>query len=285
MCIDLRCFVCGTARSKSARFYNSSKYSDGKPVCNKHYLQLKKNGEVVDPSPSRRKGSEEKWKCDICESDNGVQQYCRDGEHQGKLLCSKHRSQLNAYGKILNRTKYDKNEIIEMGDFAEVVLYEGIRKEVARALIDLDDIEKVSMFKWLYDKNNGYATTRTKEGKYLAMHQLIMETKNTENLVDHKDRNRLNNRKGNLRVADKSLNSANTDLRSNNSSGVTGVSYSESCDKWRSYISYEGKRVELGYYKNKEDAIRKRLYAELKYYPDLPPQKHLFEKYNIRGEK
>jgi len=43
-------------------------------------------------------------------------------------------------------------------------------------------------------------------------------------MVDHKDRNKKNNRWGNLRAATRSLNALNTDLRIDNSTGYAGVS-------------------------------------------------------------
>lgn len=105
---------------------------------------------------------------------------------------------------------------------------------------------------------------------------------NTDELVDHLDRNPLNNRKSNLQISNKSLNSLNCNIRSNNSSGVTGVSYDKKSDKWRSYINIEGKRKELGLYINQIEAIKTRLQAELKYLgKEFAPQRHLFEKYSI----
>ncbi len=53
-------------------------------------------------------------------------------------------------------------------------------------------------------------------------------------------------------------------LRSGNTSGKTGVSFSARDQKWASYINFKGRRYRLGEYKNKEDAIRVRLQAEQK---------------------
>ena len=72
-----------------------------------------------------------------------------------------------------------------------------------------------------------------------------------------------------------------TKIKSNNTLGVIGVSWLSSREKWQAHISYKGKQYNLGSFKNKEDAIRARLMAELKYYGDLAPQNDLFMKYNI----
>lgn len=68
-------------------------------------------------------------------------------------------------------------------------------------------------------------------------------------MVDHKDRNKLNNKPSNLREIDKRGNSLNSKIRSDNTSGVKGVSFSKSNSKWFSYHWVKGKRVNLGYYK------------------------------------
>lgn len=51
-------------------------------------------------------------------------------------------------------------------------------------------------------------------------------------------------------------------LKANNSSGVTGVSYSKRDKRWRSYITVKHIRYELGYFKDKESAIQARKKAE-----------------------
>lgn len=51
-----------------------------------------------------------------------------------------------------------------------------------------------------------------------------------------------------------------------NTSGTVGVSYSNSQNNWRAYINVDGKRIELGRRKNKDEAIKLRKEAEAKYY-------------------
>ena len=50
----------------------------------------------------------------------------------------------------------------------------------------------------------------------------------------------------------------------NNKSGKTGVCWDKDLQKWRAYITFQGKRYKLGAYKNKEDAIQARKEAEEK---------------------
>ena len=76
-------------------------------------------------------------------------------------------------------------------------------------------------------------------------------------------------------------NARNRSLGKNNTSGITGVSYHKKSKKWTAYITVNRKRIWLGEYSNKEDAIRNRLIAEKKYYKEFAPQKDLYKIYNI----
>ena len=55
-------------------------------------------------------------------------------------------------------------------------------------------------------------------------------------------------------------------------------------NKWCASITVDKKRIIIGYFYKKEDAIVSRLKAELKYFQDFAPQKHLFNQYNITKE-
>ena len=83
--------------------------------------------------------------------------------------------------------------------------------------------------------------------------------------IDHKDRDPLNNKISNLRLATRKENCANQKIRKNNTSGVTGVLWNKSKGKWEAWI----KKVYLGCFLNKEDAIKARKEAELKYHGEF----------------
>lgn len=274
----LKCEVCGTEYFVEVLDKPNSKF-DKMALCKKHRNSIKNNGYIRDKNPP--KTPMKFRKCDYCDKSGAeVKVFIRDGEN----LCQRHYNQVILYGKVLERTVFDKNKIILNNTYAEVVMYDLNKEECARTIIDLDDVELISNYKWSYDKSHHYAYTRVNT-VYLSMQQLLMKTKTLGNsvVVDHIDRNGLNNRKDNLRITNKSVNAINAGLRSNNKSGITGVSFSSVHNLWRSYINFDGKRLDLGWFKNKEDAIKTRLNAELKYYPDYPPQADLFEKYNIKA--
>ena len=113
------------------------------------------------------------------------------------------------------------------------------------------------------------------------MQRLILNEFSTDKIPDHDNRNKLDNRKSNLRIVDKSFNAVNVDIRTTNTSGVTGVSWNKNANSWRAYINYQGKRIELGHRKNFKEAVILRLNAENKYYAGMQPQKELFDKYGV----
>lgn len=58
----------------------------------------------------------------------------------------------------------------------------------------------------------------------------------------------------------------NTKQQKNNTSGKTGVFYSNKDKKWIARIDYQNKSITLGYFKNKIDAIKAREVAELEFF-------------------
>jgi hypothetical protein len=98
---------------------------------------------------------------------------------------------------------------------------------------------------------------------------------------DHKDCNPFNNRKENLRPATKSQNATNRSKQSNNTSGVVGVYWHNRDQIWGARIGVNKKNIHLGYFVDKENAIKARLNAEVKYFGEFAPQKHLYEQYGI----
>lgn len=168
------------------------------------------------------------------------------------------------------RTIYDPNEIIEYKDYAEIVLYNKKCEEVTRALIDLDDIDKASQYKWSLN-NKGYVRN-TKNN--LLLHRLIMDCpKDME--VDHINHDPLDNRKSNLRICTHQQNLMNKSLQRNSTSGIVGISWSETFSKWKAYIMVNNKYINLGLFSTKEEAIKAREYAEIEYFGEYRKQNEI----------
>lgn len=137
-----------------------------------------------------------------------------------------------------------------------------------------DDIKNIC---W-YQESAGYVVGRdTKSNRIVKMHVYL-----GYKYHDHINRNKLDNRSDNLRPCEQQENCRNGSLRKTNTSGVTGVNWSKSHNAWiaRVYINY--KEICLGYFDNKEDAIKARLQAEANYYGEFAPQQHLFAEYGIK---
>lgn len=176
-------------------------------------------------------------------------------KHHAKGYCNKHYAQIQRHGKILDRTVYNQNEIIIYEDYAEMILYDKDNKEIARTLIDLDDVDRVKQYKWRLNDNN-YVIRDD-----MRLHRFIMNCPN-DKVVDHINHNRLDNRKSNLRICTQRENIMNRSKTSRNTSGYTGVMWDKSRNKWVARIQNK----HLGYFNNKEDAIKVRQEAEIKYF-------------------
>lgn len=75
-------------------------------------------------------------------------------------------------------------------------------------------------------------------------------------VVDHINGNRSDDRWANLRDVSHSENCANVALRSDNTSGAHGVVWDAARSKWRAQIRVDGKKVNLGRFADKSEAIK-----------------------------
>ena len=73
-------------------------------------------------------------------------------------------------------------------------------------------------------------------------------------IIDHEDRNYSNNKWSNLRKANNSLNQGNSEIRTDNTSGMKGVHWCKTKRHWVAQISKNGKRSHLGYFASIEEA-------------------------------
>jgi hypothetical protein len=182
--------------------------------------------------------------------------------YEAKGYCKKHYIQICRHGHILERTIYDSNEIIldYRNNCAYIILYNKQQQEVAKAIIDIEDINKIKKYKWCFSKNNRVSTKINNHTLYL--HQLIMNTKG----IDHINGNPLDNRKSNLRKCTHQQNRMNNKIFKNNTSGYKGIYFVY--NKYSVQICVNYKQIYLGLFKKLEDAIEARQKAEIKYFGD-----------------
>jgi len=83
-----------------------------------------------------------------------------------------------------------------------------------------------------------------------------------EHGLDHIDRNTSNNRIENLREVSNQCNARNSGNYSTNTSGVKGVCWDKSPQRWKAYTQIYGKTYNLGKHKDFSEAVLMRLAAE-----------------------
>lgn len=183
------------------------------------------------------------------------------------------------------RKKYNEYQIMDD------VVYIYFHNSNEFTYVNLDKwntIPYIKEFCW-YKDNRGYA--RAKIPKHLKekfdnkniilLHQLICPPKRGYE-PDHMDRNGLNNTTSNLILKTHARNMQNQSKRSDNTSGIVGVNWSKSNNAWCVRIGVNGKRIHIGYFYDKTEAIKSRLKAEVKYYgAKHAPQRNLFDQYGI----
>lgn len=106
------------------------------------------------------------------------------------------------------------------------------------------------------------------DGKSYRAHRLVflyINGSSPEYQIDHKNHIRSDNRFSNLRTCNNKENHKNRTLNKNNKSGVVGVHWRDSKQRWVAQISNDEKREHLGYFKEKNHAIIARWLAEDKY--------------------
>ena len=141
--------------------------------------------------------------------------------------------------------------------------------------VDKDDIGLVMGYCW-YETADGYMMTRVGKDRQVFMHRLILSgglDDTTSGIVDHINRNRLDNRKSNLRVCSPLENVRNRTVRHDSKSQITGVRIYENGarPRWQAYICVHSKFISLGYYDTIDEAANARKEAERKYFGEFAP--------------
>lgn len=106
--------------------------------------------------------------------------------------------------------------------------------------------------------NKGYAISSTHVEGHIVnfyMHRVIAGV-DGDQIVDHRDRDRLNNTRENLRVCDHTLNNGNLPKRRGCVSRFKGVSWSKQKAKWHARIKFKGVSRNLGFFSDEVDAAR-----------------------------
>lgn len=150
-------------------------------------------------------------------------------------------------------------------DFAEIEIVSKGRLNLAK--VDLDVVPLISMYTW-WISAQGYVVGYVNK-KMIRLHRFITNADpNTD--VDHKDLDKLNNLKTNLRICSHSQNCMNRPSWKDKNK-PKGVSYIKKSGKYQAYIKVNGKQIHLGYFTDINEAIRIRQLKETE----------LFGEYNL----
>lgn len=132
-------------------------------------------------------------------------------------------------------------------------------------LVDDDVYELVNKWKWRKN-SQGYVRRSLPNGEFL--HRYITNAPKGK-LVDHINRNPLDNTKKNLRICTPSGNNVNMKVRKDSKSGVRGVCLHRASGKWSVEIKYNRNRYFIGLFSRIEEAIGARFTAELEYFGEF----------------
>jgi len=132
-----------------------------------------------------------------------------------------------------------------------------LRNSKKVAIIDDDDFESVSRYRWYLHKD-GWASGFSYSLGFAPMHQLVLSPKG-KRFPDHRDKNKLNNLRSNLRLATKAQNAQNAKKREqpNNTSKYKGVGLHKPSGLYHARIKPPNNpRISLGYFKTQIAAAR-----------------------------
>lgn len=128
------------------------------------------------------------------------------------------------------------------------------------ALVDVEDFDYLSQWKWHATKgNSGYYAVRAEragKGKQrtVSMARTIMKVTDWHINVDHINGDTLDNQKHNLRACSRQQNTCNRKSATGSSSKFIGVSLFRESGRWKAQIQKHGKRIYLGLYDTEESA-------------------------------
>jgi hypothetical protein len=135
------------------------------------------------------------------------------------------------------------------------------------AKVDDADYMWLSQYKW-YLSSQGYAhRSEYENGKsrtYL-MHREILGLDKRNDYTDHRDHDKLNNQRANIRKVSPSINSRNMKLLDTSTSGIRGVGYHKASGKYQARVNdLQKNRIHLGLFDTIAEATAARLEAEKK---------------------
>jgi len=121
----------------------------------------------------------------------------------------------------------------------------------------VSDRDYAYLQRWTWNCVGGKYAQRKHGQQYIYMHHAARRKGlAASSRIDHVNRNTLDNRRCNLRPADRSCNGANRGKQVNNTSGFKGVCWNRAARKWMAQITVRGVNHYLGVFVSKHEAAR-----------------------------
>lgn len=117
------------------------------------------------------------------------------------------------------------------------------------AWVSAQDAERVSQYHWKYNQRYGYAYAQPRGEKALYLHRFILELDDPKQLTDHRNGNKLDCTRSNLRVATPRLNRGNVAAKSK--TGLKGV-YETRLGRFKAQCCHQ----HIGIFDTPEEAAR-----------------------------
>jgi hypothetical protein len=211
-------------------------------------------------------------KCEICGITEDIKHIFYN-KKIGMYLCNKHNVQYRFNGRFLDNNPHstkDPNTYRIMGDYVEVDCYDNHGNISGTFICDIEDLHFVQEHIWrvtLKGTKPYIVTGNNKNYPITYFHRLVMNYTG-ELEIDHIDGNALNNRKSNLRLADRILQCRNLAPKCINKFGVRGISYDKKYNLYTVDFTIDKRRIYIKPFKTVEEAVYARYLLEQKYNPD-----------------
>jgi hypothetical protein len=137
-----------------------------------------------------------------------------------------------------------KSRLIEYDKYIAVIP----SNKNAEYIFDKNMRNSLINYNWHVERKGYLSTNDPKTKKQLFAHHLVVGKPLSGMETDHKNRNKRDNRKGNLRHVSHARNRINANLTKKSKSGFKGVSWYSPTNKWRARIGFERKKITIGYF-------------------------------------
>lgn len=133
-------------------------------------------------------------------------------------------------------------------------------------IFDKEDYELVKTRRWFVSNTKVISSSHDKN---ISLHHFILGEKYDGLLIDHKNHDFTDNRKSNLRIANKQLNGINRPANKNNKLQTKGVSFDKRVNKYIARIYKDGKQYYIGSYLTLEEAKQARIQKEIELFGEF----------------